>query len=147
MDGLMQQQQAQPTPPAQQPAQQPNAKQQMLPKVLAAAQKLMYSEKTRPMFMRLLEGDGDKIDIASSAAVKVILTIVDETKGRIDGDVVPPAGVAIVGDVLDFMEKSEDIQFTADDTHKAVAMFLEKLQAAIAKGGDSMMKIPQPEMQ
>jgi hypothetical protein len=141
--GLLQRTAQQEQPVPQQPVQQPNSKQQMLPRVLAAAQKLMYSEKTRPMFLKMLDVEGDNLDKASTAAVKGILTIVDETNGKIDPNVIAPAGVAIVGDILDFIEKTEGIQISADDTHKAVAMFLDKLQAAIKNGGDSMIQTPQ----
>jgi len=140
--GLLQRAAPAPQQPAQPAPQQPNAK-QMLPRVLSAAQKLMYSEKTRPMFLNLLDVEGDNLDKASTAAVKVILTIVDETKGKMDPAVIAPAGVAIVGDILDFMEKTEEIQISTADTHKAVAMFLDKLQAAIKNGGDSMIQTPQ----
>jgi hypothetical protein len=141
--GLLQRTAQQEQPAPQQPVRLLNAKQQMLPRVLAAAQKLMYSEKTRPMFLKMLDVEGDNLDKASAAAVKVILTIVDETKGKIDPTIVPPAGATVVGDILDFMENTENVKFSVDDTHKAVSMFLDKLQAAIKNGGDSMIQTPQ----
>lgn len=130
--------------PAGQPAAPNNpaaGKQQKFARVLEAAQKLMYSEKTRPLFLKLLEGK-DKLDVASTAAVKVILTIVDETKGQLDPVLVVPAGVAIVGDILDFIEKTEGVEISTEQTHQAVQMFLQKIQQAIKNGGDSMIDMP-----
>lgn len=115
----------------------------MLARVLAAAQKLMYSQQTRPYFLRLLKVKGDSLDIASTAAVKVILTIVDETKGQLDPSIIAPAGVAIVGDILDFLEKTKGEKFSQDQTHQAVRLFVTKLQTAIKNGGDSILTMGQ----
>lgn len=142
--GLIQQAQKpqmQPGQPAAQPSQQ-NPKQQMLGKLIQAAEKLMYSPKTRPLFMKLLDREGDRLDIAADAAVKVVLTIVDETKGQINPALIAPAGVAVTGDVLDFMQKTENLQVTEEMTHQAIKLFLQKLDAAVKAGGDSLINLP-----
>ncbi|HLP99228.1 MAG TPA: hypothetical protein VK149_12375 [Sideroxyarcus sp.] len=123
-------------------------KQQMLGKVIQAAEKLMYSPQTRPLFMKLLDREGDRLEIAADAAVKVTLTIVDDVQGKVNpsfagiaGALVAPAGVAILGDVLDFMQKTENLQVTEEMTHKAIGIFLQKLDAAVKAGGDSIINI------
>ena len=143
MAGLIGQPQQQAVQPAAQPQGMPDAKRAMFGRALQAAQKLMYSEKTRPLFLKLLQGQNDPVDSASSAAVKVISTIVDETKGRLDPSLIVPIGIAIVGDIMDFIEKTTDAELTTDQAHQAVAMFLEKMGAAAQQGGDSMIQLPQ----
>lgn len=137
--------QANPDQPGAQPQQGglPPEKQAMFGRALEAAQKLMYSERTRPLFLKLLQGADDPVDAASGAAVKVVTTIVDETKGKLDPSLVVPIGIAIVGDIMDFIEKTNDVELTTDQAHQAVAMFLEKMDAAVKQGGDSMIQLPQ----
>lgn len=118
--------QAAETKPAAQPADDTT---KQLQRVMIAAKKIMYSDGTHPAFLKMLQGS--PVQAAANAATQIMHIIVNETKGQINPKLVIPAGVAIVGDVVDFIEKTKGVDVKEDEIHQAVIMFIKNMVDAI----------------
>lgn len=154
MPGLIdaQPQQASSVPPAQPSMQTPaqgqpgaiaatKAKTFQVQKIALAAQKVMYGEKTGKEFMKSLQGD-DVVSMTANAATNVMLLLISESQLKINPELIIPAGVVVVGDIMDFIEKARGIQHTDDDVEAAIEMFVKQIMSAV--GGDQQ---PQQVMQ
>lgn len=89
-------------------------------RIVTAGQKVMYSPQTHDMMLKALSGPGNKADIAGEAASKLLGVLYHEMQGKLDMTVAIPAGVMLLCEGLDFMEKSGSI--TVDKPFLAQAM-------------------------
>lgn len=97
-------------------------------KILLAARKFMYSEKTHPMFMQELEADDDLATAAGHAAAKVILYLFQFSGMRMKKELVIPAGVLILADIIDFMCKSAGIEQDEAMQEEGIRAFQETME-------------------
>lgn len=114
--------------PEQQPAQPDKQKMFKIQKIVVAAQKLMYNPKTK--FIQSLE-EGDPAQVAAKAAVSVMLILIQESQLKIDPSLIIPAGVIVVGDILDFLEQAGGVKHDENQVEQAVELFVKQIMAAV----------------
>lgn len=100
-------------------------------KIVLAAQKVMYSEKTGAEFRKMLQGD-DVVQTAAKAATSVMLILISESKLQIDPQLIIPAGVVVVGDVLDFIEQAQGIKHDENQVEESVELFIKQIMQAVS---------------
>lgn len=128
---------AQQTPPpempdaAGQPEQSPADKAIRIQKISLAAQKLMYDESTRGDFMKMLHGD-DVVQIAANAATNVMLILIKESGFEMNKESIIPAGVVVIGDILDFLEQSKGFKHTEAQVEDAIEAFVKQMMSAVS---------------
>lgn len=140
--------------PAQQPQQMPSqptpeavaaTKQKtfQVQKIVLAAQKVMYGEKTGSEFLKMLQGD-DVVKIAANAATNIMLILIGESKLQVNAELIIPAGVIVIGDVLDFIEKAKGTPHTEVQVEDAIEAFIQQIMAAM--GAQKQGAAQQPEV-
>lgn len=150
MPGILQsaqpQQAAQPQQP-QQPQQQDHTEtMKRVNKVVMAAQTIMYNPKTSKMFMKELQSSGSSPEErAGNSAAGVIAILMQEANGKMDPQTIVPAGVIIVADLMDFIEKTEELEFGEEENNAAIKIFLDKMVSAA--GGEQPQQPQQPQQQ
>lgn len=141
---VQQPQQPQQTPPQAQPSpEQTKQKTFQIQKIALAAQKVMYGEKTGKEFLKTLQGD-DVVQMASKAATNVMMILIAESNLRINPELVIPAGVIVVGDILDFIEKAKGITHTEAQVEDAIEAFVTQMMAAVGKTPQQAQQPQQP---
>lgn len=126
------QQPQQPTPqPAQPSPEQTKQKVFQIQKIALAAQKVMYSETTGKEFLKELRGD-DVVQMAAKAATNVMMLLIAESKLKINPELIIPAGVMVIGDILDFIEQAKGIKHTEDQVESAIELFVKQMLSAVS---------------
>jgi hypothetical protein len=150
MQGLLAQQPAQPVQPVQpaapaqsttlqqQTAQQANISdadlQSHIKNIVLAAQHVMYSPETRQHFMQEVAAKIKQMPppaAAASIAVNLILTLIGQSKFKMNPKAVVPAGIIISGDILAFIEKATHKPMNEKDAHATVGLFVKGILAKI----------------
>lgn len=153
-----QQQPAQPQ--AQQPQQEPSpqnleaTKRKMfqMKKIVLAAQKVLYGDKTRARFLKMMKGD-DLVQIASNITTTIMLILISESRMKINPELIIPAGVIVIGDILDFVEKAKGAKHTEVQVEDSIEAFVKQIMSAVQKPQQSPGQQPpeqpptQPAMQ
>ena len=91
----------------------------------------MYSEKTHPMFMKELEADDDLATAAGNAAAKVILYLFQFSEMRMNKQLVIPAGVLILADIIDFMCKAAGIEQDEGMQTEGIKAFMAQMMKSL----------------
>ena len=78
----------------------------LMQRIVAAGEKVMYSPTTHQMMIKALSGPGDKGEIAGAAASKLIALLFTQMHGKLDMRAAIPAGVVLLCEGLDWMEKA-----------------------------------------
>ena len=84
----------------------------MVQRIVMAGQKVMYDPKTHAMMIKALSAPGDKAAIAGQSSSKLLGLLYTEAHGGITVQAAIPAGVILLCEGLDFMEKSRMIAVT-----------------------------------
>lgn len=116
-------------------------------KIVLAAQKVMYSEKTGSEFLKMLQGE-DVVKIAANAATNIMLILIAESKLKINPELIIPAGVIVIGDILDFIEKAKGTPHTEVQVEDAIEAFIQQVMAAMGtqkQGAQEQGAMQQPE--
>ena len=130
-------------PAQQQPLINPQQKLRAVQEVVLDAQRIMYSKETRAVFMQELK-DGDLIKTSANTAVNLMLILLQKSKMTMNVEVVIPAGVIILGEIMDFLEKSRDIKFADPDVKRAIKLFCQTMIAKTTpKGAQKPAQQPQ----
>lgn len=117
-------------------------------KIVLAAQKVMYSEKTGSEFLKMLQGD-DVVKIAANAATNIMLILIGESKMQINAELIIPAGVIVIGDILDFIEKAKGTPHTEVQVEDAIEAFIRQMMASMGaqeQGAPEQGAMQQPEV-
>lgn len=154
MAGLLQTQQAQSAPqpmPAQGEQSPENAalakqKLERVQKIGLAAQKVLYGEKTRAHFAKMIKGQDAAVE-ASDIAVGIMLILIAESQMKIDPTVIIPAGVAVMGEILDYIAKVTDDPTDEGQVEDAIEMFVNKMMEAVGGGQPQQPMQPQQPAQ
>lgn len=155
MPGLLQAAQPQ---QAQQPAAQPTQTAQpvnhdevmnRVNKVVMAAQRIMYGDKTSKTFMKQLQTAGKTPEErAGMAAAGLIGMLMQQANGKMDPRALVPAGVILVADIMDFIAQTEGDEFGEEENNEAIKIFLEQLtQAAGGQQQEPAQEAPEQAMQ
>lgn len=136
-------QQTSPQQPAQPSPEQIKQKTFQIQKIALAAQKVMYGEKTGKEFLKTLQGD-DVVQMASKAAANVMMILIAESNLRINPELVIPAGVIVVGDILDFIEKAKGITHTEAQVEDSIEAFINQMMTAVGKSPQQAQQPQQP---
>ena len=139
----MQQQAQTPVQPA---PEQTKEKTFQVQKIVLAAQKVMYSDATGKEFLKELQGD-DVVQMAAKAATSVMMILIAESKLKINPELVIHAGVIVIGDILDFIEKAKGITHTEDQVESAIELFVKQMMAAVSPDQPSQQPQQQPAAQ
>ena len=84
----------------------------MVQRIVTAGHKVMYDPKTHAMAMKALTMPGDKATVAGQAATKLVGLLYTEAHGGVKVQAAIPAGVILLCEGLDFMEKSGMLKVT-----------------------------------
>ena len=100
-------------------------------KLVFAGKKVLYSDQTQGKFLRQLDPNAPAESAAKVASVVVVL-LVQQSQGQMTPDHVMPAGLILVGDLLDYMVKTFDIQIDDEVTKEAMRLFAEQMLDAFS---------------
>jgi hypothetical protein len=158
MDGLLAQaspgQQAAPQTPADNrpsiggPASaQSNERMDKLQGLVLAGKKVMYDPSMKGKLLSGLRPE-DPARSAADLAATLMMLIIQKDAGNVSPDLVVPAGLVLVGEALDFMAKSSDVEVTDDVSEQAVGMFVQNmLESFPQEGGQPPAQPGQPPTQ
>lgn len=117
-------------------------------KALLAAKHLMYDDKYKADFfhdMKEFQKSMPPVQAAAEEAANLIFVLFAASHQTLDPRVIVPAGVLIVGEIMDFLEKVNKTKFSDKDHTDSLKLFIEaiknKQQEAAAQGS------PQPAAQ
>ena len=119
------------------------AKTLQVQRIVLAAQKVMYSKETGVEFLKALQGD-DVVKMAANAATSVMLILISESKFKIDPSLVIPAGVLIIGDIMDFIEQGKGIKHTEEQVEDAILAFVKQIMASVTPDNKGVAQVQPP---
>lgn len=117
----------------------------LVEKVVAAGQKVMYSEQTRELVVQELQQAKDPEAIGSAVA-KLAAVLMNQSKGTIPPQVLFPAAMLLLLEALQFLEEAGAIEASPEMVAQcsqalgsaflqAMGVTPEKLQGMIGQGG------------
>jgi hypothetical protein len=123
-------------------------------KVVEAGKKVMYSEQTRAMFLKQMEG-GAQPEAIGAAVAKLMGILQNQSKGTIPPEVLVKAATLLMVEGLQFLEDSGLVEVTPDflaactkAMGSAVLQMLgatpEQLSSLLQKGGEQPAQPEQP---
>lgn len=130
----------------------------MVQRIVMAGHKVMYDPKTHAMAMKALTMPGNKAVVAGQAATKLVGLLYTEAHGGVNVQAAIPAGVILLCEGLDFMEKSGMLKVTQQVLADAMKSMMtstlqmfgvtpQKLTQMKASGQSSGQQGSQPPMQ
>lgn len=96
-------------------------------RILAAGMKFLFDAKTNPMVNEYLEGEGDIATNLGEGAAGLIAFLDKESKGALPKELVIPAGIALMIEVVRYAEKAQIATITAQDFGNAINIYLNKI--------------------
>lgn len=89
-------------------------------------------------------GGEDVVQMASDAATTVMLILISESKFKINPELIIPAGVLVIGDILDFIEKTKGLKHTDEEVEMTIETFIKQIMSAV---GGAQQAPPQQQGQ
>ena len=118
-----------------QPMQKPNPQNSdAMQRVVLAGMRLMYDQKIFPVFAQALKADPSPQGIARQAA-GLVKMLQDKAGGKIPRNVLIPAGMMLLFEMINFMVQAKAIDKPDDAAMKAAMTTMVKLLIGVFSGG------------
>jgi hypothetical protein len=101
--------------------------QEAFTKVVKAGMKVMFSEQTHQFMIEELQQEGDLAQRIGEAISGLMLLLYQKSNNTMPGEVVIPAGVYLLGQGADFLEKVTGEEITPDILAGAMQVMIETL--------------------
>lgn len=101
--------------------------QQAFTKVVTAGMKVMFSEQTHQFMIEELQKEGDLAQRIGEAIAGLMLLLYQKSNNTMPGEVIIPAGVYLLGQGADFLEKVTGEEITPDILAGAMQVMIETL--------------------
>lgn len=108
-------------------------------RIVAAGQKVMFSEKTHQYMLGFIEKDGDLGENIGVGVVELLGLLMSESKGNLPPQLLIPAGSVFAMKACEFAERTGE-KVTMETFTTAVKIMIAGLKRNLDKGGD-----PQPQ--
>jgi hypothetical protein len=95
-------------------------------RVIAAGMKFLFDKQTNSMINDYLDGEGDMPTKLGEGAAGLIAFLDKESRGAVPKELVIPAGIALMIEVVKYVQKSGD-EVTTADFAQAIQIFMEKI--------------------
>ena len=109
-------------------------------KVVMAGMKLMYNEKTFPLFEAGMKRDGPTAQKLAEEAAGLVKMLQDKAKGAIPRQILLPAAGMLVMEMAKFMQDAGYGKVSQDDIKVATKMLLKIMPKAFPKRGGSQAR-------
>jgi hypothetical protein len=99
-------------------------------RIVAAGEKVMYSQQTRHMLANQVKQGGEMTELIGEGVAKLFAILYKQSKGTMPMKAAIPAAQVLVCEALDFMEKAGQIEVSNDviaETTKAMIAYLLQL--------------------
>jgi hypothetical protein len=130
-------------------------------RIVLAGKKVMYSEQTHSIMQQQLAGPGPIAQKLGVGVSRLLVMLINESKGSLPPSVLIPAGTELVAEAADFLKKSgqpvsdqdigEAMSVMVEDLLKTFGMNPAKMQAALSQAtqgggaaGIAPKQAPQP---
>jgi len=117
-----------------------------LKRLVLAGQKILYTPPASQHFLKFINPE-QLPESTGEVAAMVIAALID--RGREQGappDLIMPAGVTLVGDILAYAGESYDIEIDEETTKAAIQAFLGAMTRGVQQGqGQPAQAAPQPQ--
>ena len=105
-----------------------------LKRLVLAGQKILYTPPASQHFLKFVNPE-ELPQSAGEVAAMVVAALID--RGREQGappDLIMPAGVTLVGDILSYAGESYDIEIDEETTKAAIQAFLDAMTRGVQQG-------------
>lgn len=96
-------------------------------RIMAAGMKFLFDQKTNPMVNEYLDGEGDIATKIGEGAAGLIAFLDKESQNAMPKELIIPAGMALMIEVVKYIQKAQIAEVTTEDFGKAVQIYLEKV--------------------
>lgn len=107
-------------------------------RIMAAGMKFLFDRKTNPMINEYLEGEGDIATKIGEGAAGLIAFLDKESRDAMPKELIIPAGMALMVEVVKYVQKAKISEVTAADFGQAVQIYLEKVLGVYGATMDQM---------
>lgn len=108
----------------------PEQFQEAFARVVKAGMQVMFSEETHDMMVTELEKEGDIGENAGKAIAGLMMILFKKSNGTMPQPVIIPAGIYLMMQGADFIEKATGEQFTPEDIGNAIEVFIMEMAGA-----------------
>lgn len=116
-----------------------------LKRLVLAGQKILYTPPASQHFLKFINPE-ELPQSAGEVAAMVVAALID--RGREQGappDLIMPAGVTLVGDILSYAGESYDIEIDEATTKAAIQAFLDAMTRGVQQGQQAAQTPQQPQ--
>lgn len=96
-------------------------------RIMAAGMKFLFDQKTNPMVNEYLEGEGEIATKIGEGSAGLIAFLDKEARGALPKELIIPAGMALMIEVVKYVQKAGIVEVTVQDFGNAVQIYLEKV--------------------
>lgn len=107
-------------------------------RIMAAGMKFLFDKSTNPMVNDYLDGEGDIATKIGEGAAGLITFLYKESNESMPKELIIPSGMALMVEVVKYIQKSKTAEVTAADFGQAVQVYLEKVLGAFGATMDQM---------
>lgn len=119
----------------------PGNLQQAFVKVVTAGEKFMFSEKTHKFMLDTLRSEGDLGEKVGEAMAGLLLVLFEQSNQKMPLEVMPSAGVYLIGKGGEFLERVTGEDITPDVSAKAIEVMFMTLGEKFGLPPDQLMMI------
>jgi hypothetical protein len=101
--------------------------QEAFSRVVAAGMRVMFSEQTHDMMIEQLQQEGDFAQNVGNAIAGLMLLLFEKSNKTMPGEVIIPAGIYLLAQGADFIEKVTGEQVTPDVLATATQVMIDTL--------------------
>lgn len=109
-----------------------------------AGKQVLYNPQMKGKLLTQLKPE-NPAQSAADVALSTILLVIQKGGANTPPDAIVPAGLVLVGDLLDYMEKADGIEVTEELTEQAIELFVQMALKAFTQGtGQPEQPAPAP---